>query len=287
MKATGSHIQQFCQYPTPVWVAEALVERHFAYLEAGDMVIEPSCGPGSFLSAFPDNVPAIGVEIHAAIAEQARSNTGRTVIVGDFRTVQLDVRPTAIVGNPPFNLKTIDGFLDRAHELLPEGGRVGFILPAYAFQTAARVANYADRWSLMQEMIPRNIYQGLRLPLVFALFSKDRRRTLIGFALYREAADVQRLPDPYREILAAGSGSVWRRVIETALAQLGGEGDLSAIYAEIEGRRPTRTRFWREGIRRTLRRHRDRFCVVAPGRYALHSQALERKVAHEIGWPVL
>ena len=265
-------IQQLGQYPTPVWVAEALVERYFANLGARDMVIEPGCGPGSFLSALPDCVQSIGIEIDVAVAEQARSNTGRRVIVGDFRTVRLDMRPTVIIGNPPFNMKIIDGFLERAHELLPEGGRVGFILPAYAFQTAARVAGYADRWSLMQEMIPRNIYPGLSLPLVFALFSKDRQRTLVGFALYREVADVQCLPDLYREAMAAGSGSVWRTVIETALARLGGEADITGLYAEIEGHRPTRTRFWREKIRQTLRRHGDRFNAVGRGRYALHGR---------------
>lgn len=175
-KTPNDQIRSLGQYPTPVWVAEDLVERHFHDLDSGDMVIEPSCGPGAFLSALPDGVPAIGVEIDAAVAEQARENTGRRVVVGDFRTVGLDVQPTAIIGNPPFNLEVIDGFLARAHQMLPEGGRVGFLLPAYAFQTAARVAGYADHWSLMQEMIPRNIFPGLKLPLVFALFSKDRRR---------------------------------------------------------------------------------------------------------------
>ena len=269
-KTPNDQIRSLGQYPTPVWVAEALVERHFHDLDSGDVVIEPSCGPGAFLSALPDGVPAIGVEIDAAVAEQARENTGRRVVVGDFLTVGLDVRPTAIIGNPPFNLEVIDGFLARAHQMLPEGGRVGFLLPAYAFQTAARVAGYADRWSLMQEMIPRNIFPGLKLPLVFALFSKDRRRTMVGFALYREATDVQRLPDPYREALSAGSGPVWRRVVETALTRLGGEADVSSLYAEIEGHRPTRTQFWREKVRQTLRRYEDQFHAVAPGRYALH-----------------
>lgn len=261
--------KELSQYPTRVWVAEALVERYFSGLDKTDIVIEPSCGPGSFLGAIPRDVPAFGVEIDATVAEEARSNTGRQVIVGDFRTVPLDVQPTVIIGNPPFDLRVIDGFLNRAHDLLPEGGRVGFLLPAYAFQTAARVAGYADRWSLSQEMIPRNIYPGLRLPLIFAMFSKDRRRTLIGFALYQETSDVQQLPKPYREHLAAGSGPVWRLVVETALAQLGGEADLHALYKEIEGRRPTRTQFWREQIRKVLRQHSDRFKAVALGRYAL------------------
>jgi site-specific DNA-methyltransferase (adenine-specific) len=255
------------QYPTPVWVAEALVERHFSNLDQSDCVYEPSCGPGAFLAAIPRKIPAFGVEIDAAIAEEARRNTGRPVITGDFRTVTLDCQPTAIIGNPPFNLKLVDGFLDRAHSLLPEGGRVGFILPTFAFQTASRVSRYSDQWSLAQEMLPRNIYPGLSKPLVFAIFSKDRKRTLVGFALYRETADIQQLPKAYREPMSASSGPVWRNVVDLALNKLGGEADLQSIYAEIEGTRPTKTAFWREQIRKTLRAYGEWFESVAPGRY--------------------
>lgn len=260
-------IRTLGQYPTPFWVAQALVERHFSTLDCNDFVIEPSCGPGSFLHALPPQVQAVGVEIDARIADLARAQTGRTIITGDFRSVPLNVQPTAIIGNPPFDLRVIDGFLERAHALLPEGGRVGFILPAYAFQTAVRVAGYTDRWSLMQEMIPRNIYPGLSLPLVFALFSKDKRRTLIGFALYCETADVQRMAKPYRDLLS-GHGSVWTRVIEMALQQLGGEAGLSEIYAELENHRPTRTQFWREQIRKVIRQS-ELFICSGAGRYAL------------------
>lgn len=265
-------IKELGQYPTPVWVAEAIVDRHFHDLDASDCVAEPSCGPGAFLAAIPQNVPAFGVEIDASVAQQARLHTGRPVFVGDFQTITLDVKPTVILGNPPFNMKVVDGFLDRAHKLLPDGGRCGFILPAYAFQTAARVAGYADRWSLMQEMIPRNIYPGLSLPLVFAMFSKDRRRTMIGFALYREAADMQGLSQPYRDTLAAGAGPVWLLVVEEALRRLGGQADVQTLYAEIEGKRPTKTQFWKEQIRRTLRRYGKRFVALGDGRYQLHPQ---------------
>lgn len=272
MTDASDRIKTLGQYPTPVWVAEALLERHFADLETTDCVIEPSCGPGAFLAAVPGHVPAVGVEIDARIAEQARHNTGRTVLTGDFCSVRLEVSPTAIIGNPPFNMQVVDRFLDRAHRLLPDGGRCGFILPAYAFQTAARVAAYAERWSLMQEMIPRNIYPGLSLPLVFAMFSKDRRRTMVGFALYREAADMQGLAKPYRGILAAGAGPVWLLAVEEALRRLGGEADVQTLYAEIEGNRPTRTQFWKEQIRRTLRRYGQRFVALGGGRYQLHPQ---------------
>ncbi|MEX3555076.1 MAG: class I SAM-dependent methyltransferase [Burkholderia gladioli] len=268
MTNSQDRVRELGQYPTRVWVAEAIVEQFFPDLSAEDCVIEPACGPGAFLGAIPPHVPAIGVELDAAIAEVARKEAGRHVIVGDFRSVPLDCVPTVILGNPPFKLDVIDGFLNRAHAMLPEGGRVGFILPAYAFQTAARVAAYADQWSLEQQFLPRNIYDGLSLPLVFARFLKDRRRTLVGFALYREVADIQKLRAPYREALAAGHGPVWARVVERALAQLGGEADLAQIYAEIEGKRPTRTQYWREQVRKVVRTHRW-FTCVGTGRYAL------------------
>lgn len=261
--------RQLGQYPTSVWVAEALIERHFARLCKHDIVLEPACGPGAFLGAVPEYVPAIGVEIDPQVADIARASTGRSVITGDFRTVALDFTPSVILGNPPFDLKVVDGFLSRAWQLLPEGGRVGFILPAYAFQTAARVASYADQWSIEQEFIPRNVFEGLSLPIVFAQFVKDFKRTLVGFALYREAADVQRLPSPYRAALSAGHGPVWVRVIEEALARLGGVADLREIYGEVEGYRPTRTKFWREQIRKVVRAS-EKFKCVSAGRYALN-----------------
>src|SRR3546814_10786705 len=83
----------------------------------------------------------------------------------------------------------IERFLDRSHYLLPENGRVGFILPAYVFGTAATVVRLNDRWSIAQEIIPRNMFGRLYTPLVFAVFSKDFRRTLVGFAMH---ADVHR-----------------------------------------------------------------------------------------------
>jgi site-specific DNA-methyltransferase (adenine-specific) len=259
-----------CQYMTPQWVAEALVERHFSRLDASDHVIEPSCGDGSFLHAIPAFVPAIGVEIDPVLADTARRETGREVLVGDFISIDLPHRPTALIGNPPFVASVVDGFLHRAFELLPEGGRAGFILPAYLFQTAARVAGYADRWSISQELLPRNAFHTrMQTPLLFAIFSKDAKRRLIGFALYREAADVQALPDPYRVLLESSSGSVWKAVCKAALSACGGSGSLKQIYAELEDHRPTRTQFWREKIRQTLRHYSDTFVPIATARYAL------------------
>src|SRR3546814_10247477 len=92
----------------------------------------------------------------------------------------------SLVGNPPFKVPMIEALMRRAREWLVEEGRMGLILPAFMFQTADRVAGYAQDWSIAVDMIPRNIYPGLRDPLVFAIFSKDSRRTLVGLALHRE-----------------------------------------------------------------------------------------------------
>lgn len=265
--------RELSQYLTPLWVAEALVERHFGNLDRYDLVLEPSCGTGSFLHAIAGDVPAVGVEIDPELAAIARRDTGRPVIVDDFRTATLDFQPTVVIGNPPFSLALIDRFLQRSHELLPEGGRVGFILPAYALNAARRVSGYSERWSIAAEMIPRTIYPRLRESLVFALFSKDQRRVMVGLALFHEAASVQALPKRYREIIAGTRGSLWRAVCRHALERLGGAADLAEIYDEIEGNQPTTNRFWRDRVRAVLREYSDDFSVLATGRFALTNAA--------------
>lgn len=263
-----------CQFFTPIWVAESLVERHFPRLDCADLVCEPTCGYGAFLKALPQSVPAVGIEIDAQVADVARHETGRRIITGDFRTVPIDFKPTAIIGNPPFRADVFDDILNRSYELLPEGARAGFILPVYFFQTAQRVAKYGDRWSLLAEMMPRTAFHSrMRTPLMFTVFSKDRRNLMIGLALYREAADIQKFGEPYRSVINGITGSVWRAVTKVALQQLGGEADLPRIYQELEPNRPTRTKFWREKIRQVLRINPDHFLPLGTGRYALAGTA--------------
>jgi len=96
-------------------------------------------------------------------------------------------------------------------------------------------------------MIPRNLFPGLELPLVFALFTKGRLRKLFGFALYHETADVNSMKKEYRAEMSAGGGSIWMNVVEKSL----------------------KTEFWKENIRQTLRRHADRFVPVGNGCYQL------------------
>lgn len=246
------------QYMTPDWAAVELVERYFGHLISSDQVIEPSCGAGAFLRAIPEQVPALGVEIDPALAVQARCSSGRPVIVGDFRMVDLPVHATAIIGNPPFQSRTIGDFLDRAWSLLPDEGRVGFVLPAFVLQTASSVEAMAKRWAIRQDMLPRNLFPRLSHPLCFAVFTRGRARGLVGFALYHELAAVNRLQERYRALLGEGEGSVWAAVTRAALEALGGEADLQRIYREIEGHRPTTNRFWQAKVRQTLQRIAER-----------------------------
>lgn len=254
--ATQMRDARLDQYFTPCWAAECLVEQFFPELSARDTVIEPSCGRGAFLKAIPDEVRAVGVEIDPALAAEAVTNSGREVIVGDFRTVEVPA-PTFIIGNPPFDMKVFDGFLQRASKLLPSGGRCGFLLPAYAVQTPSRVLRWKQDWSIDQALVPRTLFQRLSLPLVFLMFAKERPCILTGFALYEEAQDITGMPARMKLILTHGRPGigVWRAVVAEALVRMGGEGELSDIYAMIAPKKPTSNPWWKEKIRQTLQRH--------------------------------
>lgn len=275
MAATGTQEgalrPELGQWFTPPWAAEALVDRFFPDLGLYDSVVEPSCGAGAFLGAVPDHVPAVGVEIDPAWAAHAQRCTGRQVLVGDFLTTDLPFRPTVILGNPPFSQRIIQPFLDRAWALLEDDGRAGFILPAYALQTASVGDRLAAKWVVEQDMLPRNLFPRLRLPICFARFTKGRKRGLVNFALYHEAVAVGALQRRYKALLEAGEGSVWAAVTQAALEHLGGRATLDALYREIEGARPTTNAFWKAKVRQTLQRIA---CRIGPGEWALAPRRL-------------
>lgn len=257
------------QYFTPWWAAEALVDAFLPGLGAGDAVLEPSCGLGAFLAAIPRQVAALGVEIDSKLAETAERGTGRRVIVGDFREVELGgFEPSAIVGNPPYDLTLVEDFLARAHALLPDGGRCGFLLPAYACQTPRRVLGWSRSWGLSQALVPRTLFMRSRLPLLFVTFTRGRGLAAQGFALYAEAHDVTTTPARVRELLEHGAagGPCWRAVVAHALATLGGQAELAAIYRAVEPRRPTGNPWWREKVRQVLQKH---FLPVERGVWSL------------------
>jgi len=265
---------QLDQYFTPTWAAELLVRRYFPDLAPGDTVWEPTCGDGRFLLAVPQVVHAYGTEIDPIQAEAARRNSGREVITGDCLAVDLPCKPTAVIGNPPYRADLIQALLDRCHYELADSERVGLLLPAYLFQTAATVIRYHQRWSISQDMLPRNLFDGLSTPLLFATFIKERNRRLHGFFLYSETDAVRTGVSPRIRALLIGNLSTaqcWRDAVRTALEACGGRASLSQLYACFEaGGRPTENQYWREKIRQVTARH---FTRTAPGEYALREAA--------------
>lgn len=256
------------QWFTPEWAAEELIGEFFPNLGPADLVIEPSCGRGAFLKAVPAVIEAIGVELDPDLAEEARLNTGREILCGDF--AEIDLPPaSAIVGNPPFDMKAVDRFLRRAHGLLPNEGRCGFILPAYALQTPTRLLKWQRHWSVSQTLLPRTLFQRARLPLLFVLFEKGYGpRRLIGFTLYHEANDINGMPNWAKALLIHGEPkrNTWRCVVEVALRKIGGRGKLSEIYHALKDSRPSENRFWKDKCRQVLQLH---FKRVGPGEWAL------------------
>ncbi|MBI6883058.1 class I SAM-dependent methyltransferase [Pseudomonas putida] len=258
------------QYFTAAWVAEALVRKHFSGLTSNDLVCEPMCGPGRFLEPIPSHVPAFGIELDPVQAQIARERTGRQIITGDIRDIDIPGRPTVFLGNPPFKTALFDTFLEKARLSMDTAGRVGMILPAYFFQTASRVSRYSDQWSLYQEMIPRNIYPGLEKPLCFAIFTKDQRRLLIGFSLFHEQAFIDQLPTDVQEALVEGP-STWPSLVLQAIDEHGGEAGLGQIYEYVSNRRPTSNPHWKEQVRKICQLRAQR---TGRGRYSRSASKL-------------
>jgi adenine-specific DNA-methyltransferase len=275
------------QYFTPRWVAEEVVARHLGHLQPGATVVEPSCGDGRFLLALPDHVHAIGVEIDPHWAEIARRASGREILVGDFLHVPLPTDVDAIVGNPPFKASIVAGFLDRSHGLLRDGGKCCLILPAYLMQTSTKVLEMARKWSISQELMPRNVFPRLSVPIILATFTKEQERRLFGFFLYREAADIGALPSAVRATLAgdlggdavsgARAGSVWRSAVNGAFdAMEADQAPLDAIYRAIEGRRPTANRHYHAKVRQVLQTYPE-FEPLERGLWARRSGCTVRR----------
>lgn len=264
------------QYFTAAWFAEMLYDAHFSHLTSSDLLWEPSAGKGACLAAVPSHVPAIGTEIDPELARQAAERTGRPVTVGSFCDAPLPDGITAVFGNPPFELSLVEKLLARCVEMLPLGSRCGLILPAYFFQTSSTVCRLNSKWSIAQEMIPRDLFNRpvqMIKPLVFALFTRDESPRLVGFRGYRETSETRALPEPRQKLLDEsyrGPRSVWREVLAAVLVELGGSASLAVIYRAVEGRRPTVNSHWKEQIRKVAGTH---FRRLDEGVYALPAAA--------------
>ena len=251
------------QWFTPFWAAEELMDDALRGLGRVP-VLEPSCGTGAFLTAVPRNCDALGVDVDPRVVAAAEANSGRRVVVGDFRSIDLGAfEPGAIVGNPPFEMEVINGFLDRAHALLPEGGVCAMVVPGHAFQTPRQVVRWMDMFSIEVNMIPRTLFPGLSKPLVWAKWRKEAMRRFVGMMLFSETRSVEEMPRPSREALARPG--TWREAVACALRALGGQASLDAIYDAIAPDRRA-GEHWRPKIRQTLQRG---FVPLGEGRWSL------------------
>jgi hypothetical protein len=260
------------QYFTPEWAAQELVAKFLPDVGPRDLVIDPGCGRGPFLKSIPPAAAAIGVEIDPVLAQEAEANTGRRVITGDFTDPELDLpMASAVIGNPPFKVKTIDAFLRRSYKLLPTEGRCAFILPAYVLQTPSALLRWNRHWSISQTLLPRTLFQRARLPLLFVLFEKGMGpRLLVGFTLYHEAHEINGMPNWMKQLLIHGEAKreTWRCVVDRALRKIGGRGTLTEIYHAMQNRgdRASDNRWWKDKVRQVLQLH---FARIGPATFAL------------------
>jgi site-specific DNA-methyltransferase (adenine-specific) len=266
----GTAQKQLGQYFTPEWAAEDLVAEFFPELGPDHFVIEPSCGPGPFLKALPANIPALGIEIDPALAEYARQNTGKEIICSDFLSAEISRQPTHFLGNPPFEADLFEKFLTRMHSLLPKNGRCGFIIPAYFTQTSNRFLRWNEQWGMQQYSVPRELFEGLSIPIQFCLFEKAKARSSIGFKLYHQSNDIRKLTKNARVLLTTGKKNtpVWDAVLEYCFEQVGGEATLEELYRVAAPRVPLTNNTPKEKIRQTLARGENRrYARVERGRW--------------------
>lgn len=266
----NSSKKQLSQYFTPRWVAEILYDVHFSHLGPQDLLWEPTCGKGNMIASVPLNVPCVGTELDPSLVIKAR-RYGRPVIEGDCLTADLSEygKVTAVFGNPPFVLDLFERLMERCSTLLDIGHKAGFIVPTYFFQTSKTVVRLGRKWSIGQEMIPRDIFPGLIKPLAFGTFIRDNSPALFGFRLYREAAAMREFSKEVTDDLCHGSAEargVWKSAIGKALQSLGGKASLKEIYDSMRNNRPTKNEFWKEQVRKVLQKS---FVRIDEGTYAL------------------
>lgn len=264
---TGSRVLE--QYFTPEWAAERLTEKYFADLGRHDQVIDAGCGRGAFLKGLPAHVPAFGVEIDPALASEAAANTGREIVLGDFRTIPFPARPTAIIGNPPFSRPVIDAFIERASLELPENGRCGFILPTSYISFASTMERLKSKFSVRSDVLPRDLFPRISVPISFYLFTRDFVRRHHGFVLFDEAAEIRGMPKNVKLALYRGENrrSPWHTAVTRTLQSLGGRASLAQIYDSMQGKLPRPIETWKDTVRRVLQE--GGFSNPARGEWAL------------------
>ncbi len=167
-RAAREALREKGQFWTPQWVAEAMAS--YCLADGSESIFDPAVGAGVFFVAAKEiarkqgrRISLFGTELDQSALQQAASNglserDLAQVVIGDFVLRPPDKRFPAIVANPPYIRhhrlspstkeslralsveligKELDGraglhiyFLLRALQLLSEGGRLAFIVPA-------------------------------------------------------------------------------------------------------------------------------------------------------------
>jgi site-specific DNA-methyltransferase (adenine-specific) len=267
-----SQVAQLGQYMTPSWAARELWAAHFSHIGSGKTVLEPTCGDGRMLQAVPPHVDAFGIEIDPVEATKARERTGRQVITGDVLSLEFPRRFDVVFGNPKFKAGFLDSLLDKIALAASDGCECGLLVPAYFMQTPSRVLRWNRVWTIYPELLPRTLFPRSRLPIIFALFTKDPVPQLKGMRLFVEADAISCLKPEYREMMEKGRG-LWDPVVEHALRELDGKAHLTLIYERVGRRRPTDNPYWREKVRQTLQRDEAKYQPCGNGVWELVPKA--------------
>ena len=254
LKGQVGPCRDFDQFWTPEWAADLIVRKRFGNLTSHDRVVDAGTGRGAFLKAIPRQVPAIGIEIDPALAAFAAEDTGREVLVGDFRTIPLPYSPTVVLGNLPFSHDVVEDLLARCAQLLGDGGRCGFLLPSSFLSFSSTLSRWQEQFSIRHDLLPRDLFPRIRVPLSFFMFTREKVRKLHGFLLFEESRIVGATPRNVKLALVHGARGkgVWRAAVEEAMRALGGRATLKNLYAYLAGRLPVKIRFWQDTVRRVL-----------------------------------
>lgn len=133
-------------YPTPPAVVKRVMNKLSAFANKSGLILEPSCGDGAFLDALRDEgYKSMGVEVDYSRAEICKQK-GHNVVCGNFLTFESFRQFDAVVMNPPFAGFHYQKHLEKAIELLKEGGYLIAILPANAWYSHNSDLLFCGRW---------------------------------------------------------------------------------------------------------------------------------------------
>lgn len=202
------------------------------------------------LAAVPSERWAVGVELDPVLASKAGDRCRHPVLCGDFLHAVKTLPPADVVfGNPPFVLSFFESLMAAVRRHARKSVQCGFLLPVYFFQTSRRCVRWAEDWHVSLNMLPRDLFPGLRLPICFAEFERGRTG-LTGFWLHKELQDLRDAG-----VSTVASSRTWREIVRESLDRLGGRAALQDVYAQVAGNDHPLGTWWKAKVRQTLQRY--------------------------------